>query len=621
MKKRDQKRLDYAHFDKTGEKIFKKRCISTMSITIEHELKTVCKINRFLDENQLSLFYDVEEINEGLEKMRELLQEFEDVHVELRRELGDAEYEKTYTEFKKSRDHMMTWLKNAKSERSKFKKGSSEKILEILRTEEKFVRKDILRELDNINDEKPVLVEDYERQISVAENLLVRYSEVFRKIEEQGPDFADEFGKRYDDMCGTLNHIMVTGRDTIRNIRVSLRENEERRLKEEASAKVKDEEDKNILLCQTFHTNISERFSSLESKLKVEMSDLTDGQVLEKKNAIKSYEKDFTDILDKILKLGQLNPSRYDDTRDLLTGVNQRKCNLKLALEALQDSVHREILDRDISDDKIKNSSLLGINLPKFEGYSSKLDFFTFKTKFNKLVAPKIKSCLQPDHLKCNYLAGQALELVKEMDNMKDIWGRLEECFGDVATLLNLKLEKISLCTPLVKLKGEQKINESLVTIRNLMKELSTLALDHGIEHSLYHSSNLSKVYSLLGKKRQVEITKNLLDFNASEKETWEHVLGCLDKEIRVNEKLLLLQEPSLPKQQSDSDRTNKPGCHNVSSVENLTCHICGKKDHIPTVTRLGHKVINYHSCEKFVNMNLSRDLRNFLRKNCVHSV
>ena len=89
MQNRDKKRLDYAHFDKTGEKIFKKRSISTMSITIDHELKTVCKINRFLDENQISLFFDVEEINEGLEKMRELLQEFEDVHIELRRELGD----------------------------------------------------------------------------------------------------------------------------------------------------------------------------------------------------------------------------------------------------------------------------------------------------------------------------------------------------------------------------------------------------------------------------------------------------------------------------------------------------------------------------------------------------
>ena len=147
------------------------------------------------------------------------------------------------------------------------------------------------------------------------------------------------------------------------------------------------------------------------------------------------------------------------------------------------------------------------------------------------------------------------------------------------------------------------------------MKELSTLALDHGIEHSLYHTSNLSKIYGLLGKKRQVEITKSLLDFNATEKETWEHILESLDKEIRVNKKLLLLQGPSFPKQQSDSDRTSKPGCHNVSSVENLTCHICGKNDHIPTVTRLGHKVINYHSCEKFVNMNPKQRFEELLRK------
>ena len=69
-----------------------------MSVTIEHELKTVCKINRFLEENQLSSFSDIEEVDECLEKMRDLLQEYEDVHIELRRELGDEEYEKTYTD-------------------------------------------------------------------------------------------------------------------------------------------------------------------------------------------------------------------------------------------------------------------------------------------------------------------------------------------------------------------------------------------------------------------------------------------------------------------------------------------------------------------------------------------
>ena len=620
MQRRHQKRLNYAVFHKTGDKVYKNRNIVAMSLTVEHELKIVCKINRFLDENQIAELSDVDEVNECLDKMRELQQEYEDVHIELRRELGDDEYEKTYKEFSNSRDLMMTWLKNAKVERAKFKKQSSNKILENLRTEERCVRRDILRELDNISNEKPVLIEDYERHIAVAEKSLCSYSAVFRKIEEQGPDFTDEFGKKYDDLCKSLNDLVITRRDIIRDMKVSAQNKEEKRLKEEASVKKGEEEDKNILLCETIHTNISDRFSSLESKIKVQMSDLTDAQVLEKRTEIKHFEKEFNEILDKILRLSQLNPSRYDETKDLLLGVNRRKNNLKSALESLQDRVNREILDRDISEEKIKNSSLLGIKLSIFEGYNSPLDFYTFKSKFNTLIASRVKACLLPDYLKSNYLSSQALQLVKEMDNMDEIWGRLEECFGDVATLLNLKLEKVGSCTPLVKVKGELETNESLVTIRNLMKELSTLALEHGIEQSLYHSSNLSKVFGLLDKKRQVDITKSLLDFDAGVKETWQHIMTTLDRDIRVNNKLLLLVPASSSDSPFDSGR-DQPGYHNVSGGENLTCHICGKNDHIPTITRLGHKVINYHSCEKFVKMNPKERFEELLSKNCVLSV
>ena len=244
MQRRRQKRLDYAIFHKTGDKIYKNRDIVDMSVTVELELKVVCKINRFLDENGSLEFSDVDEVNECLDKMRELQQEYEDVHVELRRELGDDEYEKTYTEFQKSRDVMMTWLKNAKIERMKFKKQSSEKILESLRAEERLVRRDILQELDNINVEKPVLIEDYERQISAAEKFISRYSEVFRKIEEQGPDFTDEFGKKFDELCNSLNHIVLTCRETIRSIKVSAQNKEEERLKDEASVKAQEEDDK-----------------------------------------------------------------------------------------------------------------------------------------------------------------------------------------------------------------------------------------------------------------------------------------------------------------------------------------------------------------------------------------
>ena len=112
-----KKRLDYSHFHKTGEKEFKNRDILKMSVTIDCELKLVCKINRFLDEYQVSLFSDVDEIDESLAQMRELQQEYEDMHIELRRELGDEEYEKTYTEFQNSREVMMTWLTEAKKEK------------------------------------------------------------------------------------------------------------------------------------------------------------------------------------------------------------------------------------------------------------------------------------------------------------------------------------------------------------------------------------------------------------------------------------------------------------------------------------------------------------------------
>ena len=371
------------------------------------------------------------------------------------------------------------------------------------------------------------------------------------------------------------------------------------RLEKEASDKFLKEKDENVLSCKNIYVNICDRFSSLETKLKVQMSELTDAQVLEKKNELKFYEKEFHEILDKILKLSQSNPCRFEETKDLLEGVTRRKQNLQITLDGLRDQVSREILCRDISDEKVKNASLLGIKLPKFEGYKSELDFYSFKTKFAKLVCPKVKSCLLPDYLKNNYLAGQALQIVKEIDDLEMIWRRLEECFGHVPTLLNLKLEEIEKCTPLTKLKGEGKINESLVRIRNLMKELSTLATEHGIEHSLYHSSNLAKIFHLLGKPRQTEITKTLLDFNASEEDTWRHVLDSLDKEIRINEKILLFEQGN-----PGHDIEKSKSRYHVSDVEHLTCHICGKTDHIPTVTRFGKKLINYHSCEKFARMN-----------------
>ena len=70
MKRRDKKRFDYTQYHETGDKIYQNRGIHKMSVTVEVELKLVCKINRFLDEYQLSSFSEVDEIDDCLDKMR-----------------------------------------------------------------------------------------------------------------------------------------------------------------------------------------------------------------------------------------------------------------------------------------------------------------------------------------------------------------------------------------------------------------------------------------------------------------------------------------------------------------------------------------------------------------------
>ena len=170
-------------------------------------------------------------------------------------------------------------------------------------------------------------------------------------------------------------------------------------------------------------------------------------------------------------------------------------------------SSEKEIKDHNLSKEKIKNPSILGIKLPRFKGYGSVMDFYTFKVEFEKLVAPWVQAKLSPEYLKNNYLEGQAFEIVKEIDDIDKIWGRLKQSFGNVVTLLSTKLKGIESGVPLRQIKSE-KLVQAITKIKNCMMDLSGLAAKHKIEASLFHRSNLAKIYSILGRKRQTDNEK-----------------------------------------------------------------------------------------------------------------
>ena len=118
-------------------------------------------------------------------------------------------------------------------------------------------------------------------------------------------------------------------------------------------------------------------------------------------------------------------------------------------------SAETEISDPDLSEDKIKIPSILGIKLLRFKGYDSVMDFYAFKVEFKKLVAPWVQAKLLPEYLKNNYLEGQAFEIVKEIDDIDKIWGRLKLSFVNVVTLLSTKLKEIESGVPLWQIKCE----------------------------------------------------------------------------------------------------------------------------------------------------------------------
>ena len=91
----------------------------------------------------------------------------------------------------------------------------------------------------------------------------------------------------------------------------------------------------------------------------------------------------------------------------------------------------------------MQNASLLNIELPKFKGYNSVIDIYTFQSEFEKLISPNIQEKLLPDYLKNNYLEGPALSIVKEINDLDKIWMQLKESFGCVMLLLQNKLGEV----------------------------------------------------------------------------------------------------------------------------------------------------------------------------------
>ena len=659
MKRRDKPRIDYKELNSTGRKILKETCdlenlsvgfenLATMASNqrqnlVDDEKKLVKKLRRYLDEYQdLSLMFDVEEVEKAISEFKEAINAFNEIHVVLERELED-EYSEAYKDFSVLQS-AKSWIhaaridiKHRKVEKLRTeteqaenlkllslqeKEQSTVKEIDRLKTAEKHMRVRFDADLVQMRHVDSNFVEDLQQNIGTIRGFMQEYSSLFAQMEHIFPpaEFAP-YSQLYETHMRIMNDLMLEMMEKVKNIRSEESQAKDdsetsRRLHQHVLCDEKHERDERmnfekIRAFDAIFENIKERAYLLKDKYELSLSDLSDSQILEKETELKSLDSEFSRILDLITELSKNYPLGYSEADTVIRRAEYGKEKLKTLKDEYASNLKKIVCDRDLSHEKVKNSQLLKLDVPKFNGYESKLNFYSFKSEFEKLIAPRITAPLLPDYLKNNYLGGHALEVVKDIDDLDKIWERLKCSFGNVSILLSNKLDKVEKISPLYKTKSDDKFIQAATKLTNEMKELSVLAKYHQIEDVLFHPSNLAKIYELVGRKRQTEFIKKHMEHDLTVRQKWKFLISFLDDEIKLTEELMMTNPSKADKKESHHEKISpkdKPGetkrtlSTDSSSQPNARCHLCGETDHVATLTKKGRYVINYFACPKFAH-------------------
>ena len=379
---------------------------------------------------------------------------------------------------------------------------------------------------------------------------------------------------------------------------------------------------KYITKAENLFVELQIRFKSLSKKFDMNLDTLSDYQILDIQ-ANKSVDLEFNETLEKVTELASLASLGGEKVVKILDKARKTRDRLALKKENFCDTLSNIILERDITPEKMKQASELTIDLPKFTGYDGKVDYFTFRTEFKKLVEPKIQKKFWPDYLKRNYLGGQALNLVEKEIDYDKIWARLKDSFGNSKLLLQNKLSSLDKMGGLYNARSDQKLGNALTKLVNAMQDLSVLASEHDLEGQLYEGGGPEKIMCLLGDKRHRRFRGENLNANFSKKQEWQKLKEFLSKELKLTEKMLIDQKNvellgmSLSKVHSGKKSDdNSSSVNTVLTVEKSPCHICGKIGHTTITTKRGNVIVPYYVCEKFVKWSVSEKFEGLKSKN-----
>ena len=172
---------------------------------------------------------------------------------------------------------------------------------------------------------------------------------------------------------------------------------------------------------------------SLYGKFSLNITDMNDDEISHRKNELPKQVQKLKNLSKMVHDIVECSESamknRINDIMDMYRKTNKLK-------ESYSHCIDDEMRKREITKQQLFNESKLRINPPKFSGYESKVDIYTFQSELLKVHKRTTPTRMMPDILKNNLLEGSALSLIHSVNDIDKIWARLKAAYGDPKLLL-----------------------------------------------------------------------------------------------------------------------------------------------------------------------------------------
>ena len=393
------------------------------------------------------------------------------------------------------------------------------------------------------------------------------------------------FAERFSKTSKKVECSIYDGKLRATEILEDSRKVEENRLfleRERVAAELKAQNAERELYSKNLLIEIRSRCDNLARKWKIDFPVLDDYQIFDLRKESVNNVNEVNLILEKITSFSK-HALYCDDVMEELCKLRDETTNGLALFTKKLDQIIRE---RDLSEEKLKRAFELKINIPKFKGYGSEVDIYTFRAKFEKLVEPVLQRKLWVDYLKRNYLSGTALTLVEEIEDIDKVWEKLTEFFGSTRLLLQSKIASLEGISDLWRITGDEKISHALALLINVMGELSALANRFNLEEELYYGGCLEKIISLLGNTRERTFVCSS-NSQLRKPQEWERLRKFLNEELLEREKMILYEKSkkcfgidkassSIPKK-----TTPKQVYQSSDGSRSPKCFFCGQFNHV----------------------------------------